>query len=405
MKVEPFTFLLLAVISALVFFLWKSRKETEDLRRKEADHQATISSDITIVKSQLQSLSATVGDIGAIKSQVETVGTTMQDLPAIKSQVETLSSTAAQIGGIKSQVEALSTAIQDLGAIKSQVESMNTAVQDLGAIKSQIETISTTTQTLVTIKSNLESLQQHESQLYAIVQTISSKLIGSREVGAAGENLLAEAFASFPPGWIERDFKLGGKVVEFALVLPNHKRLPIDSKWPAIELLQRLGEATDPDERLALTNKIEDAVTAKAQEASKYIDPAQTIHLAMAAIPDSAYSVCRKAHFQAIKSHVLVVSYSMALPIVLALYRFQLEYAASVDQEHLESHLKQIEDCLQAIEEEFQNRLSRGSTMILNAYTECMTRINQIKASLSALRAPIASSPELPPLEAAKESA
>jgi len=180
-------------------------------------------------------------------------------------------------------------------------------------------------------------------------------------------------------------------VVEFALLLPNKKRVPIDSKWPASEMLRKLGETADPAERAGLTAQIEAAVASKAQEVAKYIDPAQTIHLAIAAIPDSVYSVCRKAHFQAIKSHVLVVSYSMALPVILALYKFQLEYAVSVDQEVLESHLRQIADSLRAIEDGFQNRLSRGSIMIQNACTEFMARISEIKSSLASLRAPRAS--------------
>ena len=33
------------------------------------------------------------------------------------------------------------------------------------------------------------------------------------------------------------------EVVEYALVLANGKRLPIDSKWPSPELLDRLNEA------------------------------------------------------------------------------------------------------------------------------------------------------------------
>jgi len=399
--------LLFVVILILGYLLWKSQLEN-------TNHRTVLSSDMAIVKTQLQSLGGIVGDVGAIRSQVEGVGTTVKDLGAIKSHVEGLSSTATDIGGIKSQVEAVSAAIQDLGAIKSQVESLSStanqiggiksqveavsaATQDLGAIKSQVEALSTATQALGGIKSDLETLQRQDSQIGVSVQKISNKLIGGREVGAAGENLLTEAFASFPPGWIERDFRVGGRVVEFALVLANRKRLPIDSKWPASDLLERLGEETDPERRAALVDQIEDAVVAKAAEAAEYIDPARTIHLAVAAVPDSAYGVCRRAHFEAFGSHVLLISYSMALPVILAIYEFQHEYAGSVDQERLESHISGIADVLTGIENELQNRLARGSTMISNAYTECMAKVGQIRASLSALRAPAQGSGESPP--------
>jgi DNA anti-recombination protein RmuC len=176
--------------------------------------------------------------------------------------------------------------------------------------------------------------------------------------------------------------------VEFALILPNQKRLPIDSKFPAVQPLEQLGKESDPQQRQKIIKQIEDAVLAKAKEAAKYIDPAHTIYLAIAAVPDAAYSVCRKSHFEAMKSHVLVVSYSLALPVILALYKFQLQYERSVDQQNLEMHLQNVENCLSAIEKELQNSVSRAGVMISNACGECMTQIGKVKASLSALRTP-----------------
>jgi DNA recombination protein RmuC len=181
---------------------------------------------------------------------------------------------------------------------------------------------------------------------------------------------------------------VGGKVVEFALVLPNQKRLPIDSKFAAVQPLELLGRENDPQQRQKIIQQIEDAVLSKAREAAKYIDPAQTIYLAIAAVPDAAYGVCRKAHLEAIKSHVLVVSYSLALPLILALYRFQLQYATSIDQQNLELHLRNVENCLNAMEKELQNSISRAGSMVNNACSECMTQIGKVRASLSALRTP-----------------
>jgi DNA recombination protein RmuC len=296
----------------------------------------------------------------------------MQDLGGIKSQVETISGAAQSIGGIKSQVETLSTSVQDLGAIRSQVEAITQTVQQLGSIQAQLDNVKT-----------------REDQLDDTVKKIANKLIGSRDVGEAGENLLAEAFACFPADWIERDFRVGGKPVEFALRLPNGRHLPIDSKFPKAQLLERLGEETDPHRRQEIVDEIEDAVFSKSLEAAKYIDPARTIPLAIAAIPDSAYGVCRKAHYQAIRSHVLVVSYSIALPVVLALYRFQLEYASSVDQQNLESYLKNIDGCLGEIEKNLENRIKNAGSQIGNAYNECMSEIGKIRAALFALRTPV----------------
>jgi DNA anti-recombination protein RmuC len=301
-----------------------------------------------------------LSDLGAVKTQAESIGRTVQQIEAIRSQVETLSNAAAPIAGIKSQVESITQTVQQLHSMRS----------------------------------DLEQVKARETQLNETVGRIASKLIGTREVGAAGENILSEAFACFPPGWIETDFRIGGKVVEFALVLPNHKRLPIDSKFPAAGPLQRLGEETDGARRQEIVKQIENAILAKAQEAAKYIDPARTIPLAVAAIPDAAYGVCRKAHFDAIRSDVLVISYSMALPVVLALYRFQLQFATTIDQQNLENYLRNIESSLKVMEEQFENRIKEAGTRIGNAYGECTQQIAKIRGALSALRTPALPAPD-----------
>lgn len=361
--------LLLAILTAIG--LWKLRQTLDAIGKQQAADSQAMANDVGSIRAQMQNLPVALGDIGAVKSQVASVAAAMQDLGGIKSQVETISGAAQSIGGIKSQVETLSTSVQDLGAIKSQVEVISQTVQQIGAIKADLETV-----------------KGKEIQLGDLVRKVADKLVGSREVGEAGENILAEAFAIFPPGWIERDFKVGGKVVEFALVLPNQKRLPIDSKFPASQTLEQLGKENDPQQRQKVIKIVEDAVLSKAREAAKYIDPSQTIYLAIAAVPDAAYNVCRKAHFEAIASHVLVISYSLALPIVLALYKFQLQYATSIDQQNLEMHLRNVESCLNAMEKELQNSISRAGTMINNACLECMTQIGKVRQSLYVLRTP-----------------
>lgn len=384
--------ILIVVLLALAlmvagFFLWKFSRAISALSQQVTAPQE-METDLGIIKTHLQSLPGALGDIGAVKSQVESMNRTVQQLEAIKSQVEALSGSTETIGGIQSQVETINTAVQQLEAIKSQVETLSSATSNLGGIQSQVEAITQTVQQLGSIKTDLEHVKGKETQLQETINRIASKLVGTRDVGEAGENILAEAFACFPPGWIERDFRIGGKVVEFALVLPNQKRLPIDSKFPAVLPLERLGVETDPGKRQEIVRQIENAVLLKAQEAKKYIDPSRTIYLAIAAVPDAAYSVCRKAHFDAIGSDVLVISYSIALPVVLALYKFQLQYATSIDQQNLESYLLDIESCLKRIEKNLENRIKDAGSMINNAYNECMSDIGKVRAALSALRTP-----------------
>ncbi|HWP85656.1 MAG TPA: DNA recombination protein RmuC [Terriglobia bacterium] len=376
--------LLLVVLLGIV---WKLRSDLAVVQQQVAGSQ-TLAADVASVKTQMQALPVALGDLGAVKSQVQHVAAALQDLGGIKSQVESISGHAQSIGGIRAQVEIINSAVQQLEAIKSQIETLSGTTETIGGIKSQVEAITQTVQQLGSIRTDLEHVKSREAQLGETINRIANKLIGTRDVGEAGENILAEAFAQFPPGWIETDFKVGGKTVEFALVLPNQKRLPIDSKFPAVLPLERLGEETGAEQRQKIIQEIEAAIYSKAQEAAKYIDPARTIPLAVAAIPDAAYSVCRKAHYQAIGKDVLVISYSMALPLILALYRFQLQFSTSIDQQNLENYLKNIESCLKVMEDQFENRVKEAGTRIGNAYAECTVQIGKIRAALSALRAP-----------------
>jgi DNA anti-recombination protein RmuC len=244
-------------------------------------------------------------------------------------------------------------------------------------------------------------------QLEDVVRSIANKLIGAGDIGTTGENLLADALASFPPGWIERDFRVGGKIVEFAVVLADQSRLQIDSKFVVPHLLESLGQEPDPQKRLELIDQIEAAVAAKAREASKYIDPSKTVPLAVAAVPDAAYKVCKKAHYEAINSGVIVISYSNAVPFVLAVYKLQLQYASSLDRQLLEDHLRNIEASVRQIQENFEGRIKQAGDRISHAYDQCTQELRKITASLSALRTPALPAqdqpaPQLPDATASK---
>jgi hypothetical protein len=82
-------------------------------------------------------------------------------------------------------------------------------------------------------------------------------------------------------------------VVEFAVRLPGGKFVPIDSKWPAAGLLDRLANETDPARRDAIVRELERTVSAKAEEVARYLDPERTLLLGVAALPDAVYQLCR----------------------------------------------------------------------------------------------------------------
>lgn len=290
---------------------------------------------------------------------------------------------------------------QDLGGVKTALQSLpsNATVSDLAERLKQLEgtvsqrvpsTLPTDLQGLHTsltrLTTELKEKSQRDQETQKTLRNIESVVAGAQSRGAAGEVVLAEAFAQFPPEMGDTQFKVNGKTVEFALVLPNKKRLPIDSKWPASKELEQYASATDPKERQQLLEKIEKAVLKKVEEVTKYIDPASTVNTAIAAVPDAAYFACRTAHIDAYRQRVLLMPYSLTIPFLLALYNLHLQFTRSIDLDNLDAYLSQVEVHLNQFDEKLENSVERGATMVLNAYQELRQRIGQMRGALAYLR-------------------
>jgi hypothetical protein len=229
-----------------------------------------------------------------------------------------------------------------------------------------------------------EERREREEDAWEALRRIASLLAGSQRAGRAGENVLAEALAHLPPSVLERDFRVNGRVVEFALILADGRRLPIDSKWPAERELSQLEELTDPAERERVVLMVERTVARRAREVAAYRDPAVTAPLALAAIPDAAYHVLRRAHAEAFRHGVIVVPYSLALPIVLSLYTLASRLGEAGD---VSACLSDLGSILDAMEGTLENKLERASTMLANGAGEIRGQIGQARTTLSRARA------------------
>ena len=184
------------------------------------------------------------------------------------------------------------------------------------------------------------------------------------------------------------NFRVNGKVVEFALILANGKRLPIDSKWPSPELLDRLSDGLqEPAKETALVQEIERVLRVKVREVRQYIDPAATLAFAVAAVPDPVFNACRRAHLEAYREGVILMPYSMTIPYVLALFRLHLQYARSIDLENLEGYLQQIDENVTSLDRLLENSIARGSTMIQNAFSDAKRNVGEMRGALAAMRA------------------
>ena len=301
----------------------------------------------------------------------------LADLGALKSHVETVSS----------QQGALS---QSLGMLQAAVQGVETKVLESSAgVREAIgKDLSDARIVVERLKVDGEERRRMEEDVQASARRIETVLLGSRTRGAAGENILQDAFRQFPAEMIDMNFRVNGKVVEYALILANGKRLPIDSKWPSPELLDRLGEAMqDPAKEAALVQEIERILRLKVRDVRQYIDPAATIGFALAAVPDPIFNACRRAHLEAYREGVILMPYSMTIPYVLALFRLHLQYARSIDLENLEGYLQQIDDNVTALDRLLENSIARGSTMIQNAFNDAKRNVGQMRGALAALRA------------------
>jgi len=225
-----------------------------------------------------------------------------------------------------------------------------------------------------------EERREREEQSWASLQRMSSILSGSQRVGRAGERVLEEVLGSLPPSMLERDFRVNGRVVEFALVLPDGKRLPIDSKWSAERELQVLDGPAEGDDRERAILAVERIVARRAKEVSGYRDPSVTAPLAVAAVPDAAYAILRRAHVDAYRLGVIVVPYSMALPIALALHALASRPGGVGD---VQSCLADVGAVLVAMEATLENKLERASSMLANGAGELRGQVGQARGALA----------------------
>ncbi|MCK4648476.1 hypothetical protein KAT51_03020, partial [bacterium] len=137
--------------------------------------------------------------------------------------------------------------------------------------------------------------------------------------------------------------------------------------------------------RAEIIEKIEKEVEKRTKEITQYINPAVTTPQAIAAIPDAAFSVCKKAHVEAYKRNVILISYSMAIPYLLTFLNLNLQYSRTVDIENLSHYLMNIKRNLDEMDSVLENYIEGASSRITNATIKYRELIGSIRGSLIAL--------------------
>jgi hypothetical protein len=306
----------------------------------------------------------------------------------LSSLLESIRSISAVESQVSSMAGTQATMLQNVSKLELALKGLETKfAETTGNVKESLsKDVGDTRRVLTELKAKFEDRSKREDDIHAVTRRIERVLVGARTRGASGENILADAFAEFPPEMIDRNFRVGGKVVEYAIVLPNQKRLPVDSKWSGLEAIERIQKETDPERIKRLEADVERDVEKKIKEVASYIEPSATSNIAIAAVPDSVYAFCKKVHIEAFKMGVLLMAYSMVVPYILALYHLHLQMTRSVDFENIEAYITKIERSLDEMDRILENRVSKAGTMAANAYTEAKQILGSMRAATAFLR-------------------
>lgn len=233
--------------------------------------------------------------------------------------------------------------------------------------------------------------REREEESRGALRRLETAFLGAATRGRVGENVVWEALSVLPPDMVDAGFRVNGKVVEFALRLPDGRRLPVDSKWAGVAEVEALNEAEGP-ERQRLAQSVERVVAARAREVAKYLHPTATTPFAVAAVPDPAYAVLRRAHLEAYGDRVLLVPFSGALPVLLALYALCCRLGG--DGADVGALMAEVEVALDGIDRAVENRLEHAAKMTQNAAGEIRVHLGRARGAVAGARSPL---PDRPP--------
>ncbi len=252
---------------------------------------------------------------------------------------------------------------------------------------SQIEPVTRSIQLgLTELQAYARARHDLERQTAESIRRLEVVIAGTQTKGAAGENILELVFAKLPPEWQVRNFRVGNKTVEFGLRLPNNLLLPIDSKWPATNLLEEFAGCDDPSEQQRLKARIESVVLSKAREVKKYIDPNITVNFGVAAVPDAVYDLCSGVQADLFQSNVVLVSYSMFFPYLLLVFQTMLKTSQSIDLQRLDAYLRSAQDSVEALQDEIEGRFSKAITMLTNSRNDMSVHLSKVSSGLTSLQ-------------------
>ncbi len=308
-----------------------------------------------------------------------------------------LAPVAQAVGDVRLELRALSERVlqveQNQGEVRQGIASLGTGLARTGTVaQSLVEATAAVRDGLGRAQQDLTALQTEararhevERQTAESIRRLETVIAGTQTRGAAGENILEAVFARLPVEWQVRDFRVGDRVVEFGLRLPNSLVLPIDSKWAATGLLEQLAACDDPGERQRLKGQIEAEVRGRAKEVRKYLDPALTVSFGVAAVPDAIYELCWGLQAEVFQQNVVLISYSLFVPYLLLVFQTTLRTSRDIDLQKLDAYLESVQASVAALQGEIDGRFARAITMLQNSRAEMGAQLGKVSGGLTGL--------------------
>jgi len=337
------------------------------------------------LSAPLQSLTMAVqqgqAQTAVLVSKVEHVEPITQEVGKLSVELRGVSERVSNVEKGQNQV---TQGIVSLGTGLTETKTVANSLVD--ATNSIRDELSRATTNLTELQTHAKARQELELRTAESIRRLETVIAGTQSKGAAGENILEVVFAKLPPDWQVRDFRVGAKTVEFGLRLPNNLILPIDSKWPATNLLEEFVTCDDPDKQQKLKAEIEASVLAKAKEVRKYIDPNVTTSFGVAAVPDSIYDLCFGIQIDVFHLNVVLVSYSMFIPYLLLVFQTILKTSQNIDLQKLDAYLKSAQESIKAVQDELEGRFPRAIIMLNNSRDEMSAHLSKVAGGLTSLQ-------------------
>jgi hypothetical protein len=285
--------------------------------------------------------------------------------------------------------EALAPAFQELrqqlNAVRDQVAQLSPLPAQQGQLQSQLADALRDLGEIRRIQAGDQQRWSRADEGFAALQRLNATLLGSATAGATGEHYVESALGTLPAQWRINNYKVGGKVVEFAIKLPDDLILPIDSKVVAQSELDALERETDAEKRRPLEQAVQQKVLQKAAEVRKYVDE-RSVGFAIAAISDAAYRCASSVLPQAYQQHrALIVPYSLVAPFVLMVYE-QHQHVGNLDVARLQSLLASAHHHLNKAIGTLNGSLASAMTQLGNARDEVRGELNAASNAVTQMR-------------------